>query len=788
MQRAALVFLALAPLSVQAQDGIPGKTLNDLKSATVFVKVEAGATAGSGSGFLIEKKWDIGYIVTNAHVVAHKGQMAKKVECVFKSGTRDELVLSAAIVGFDDERDLAILTVRSEGLPDPINRSAGAKVRETLPVYVLGFPFGEALATSHRNPATTISRGIVSSIRRDDYDNIAIIQVDSGIDPGNSGGPVVDSSGTLIGVSVAKVSGSQIGFAIPSHELSEMLVGRVLAVKTRPLGASRGVVQVNFRALLSDPMRNMKSVAIQTILKSRVGAPPKPAANGRWKPISSGMKSHPLKIVEGIAGGRVSLPADSKRPEVYYFQVKYVRGDKATRYTAPAELKIDNRRNAPGAQDKAPLATVSGSNPPLRPGTVRPRAKPPSLRGPKVEEAIPSRIADVCVGAGGRYLLLHLADRSTVAVFDVNQASVVYNLTVPRNALIAASLDKLIVTDPSRLEILLWPLDALRPEPAKRVSSPGKVIAMAAGYSAKGPLLLHWVADSHPNSPGKSTLYELDSFEPFKLQMVSPPEFFNSSAAAGRATSNEVPVPGGHYRGPISFHPSGSGLAFGVRSAGSSQVLLIKGQKGTVLQPFMPQEYTIPNADGTRVLTPSGYYSAENPTNRGSDICLPSCSAKYHIAISSNGQHVWVVDSAKEAQVLEVHDVDEMGDPNQLLRSNTNLTIDKRYHLIPNARVLITIPPSNNRLVMHTVDLDGNPSDPLAKAEEQPADAELADASWSDLRRTWTDKSGRFKVVATFVSLQAGKVTLKKENGQVITVDVSVLCQADRDFLDDLQK
>ena len=157
--------------------------------------------------------------------------LAKSIRCVFHSGTAAEQSVPATVVGLDEDRDLAILKVELDTVPEPVDLDAEVAVRETLPVFILGFPFGDELRTSDRHPAVTISRASISSMRRDDHDRIAVIQIDGDVNPGNSGGPIVNAQGRLIGIAVAKVVGTQIGMAIPADELSEMLRGRVATAR-----------------------------------------------------------------------------------------------------------------------------------------------------------------------------------------------------------------------------------------------------------------------------------------------------------------------------------------------------------------------------------------------------------------------------------------------------------------------------------------------------------------------------------------------------------------------------
>src|SRR5260370_13854932 len=123
---------------------------------------------------------------------------------VFWSGTRKEQSYTAKGVASDRKRDLAILKLTNcKDLAKPIDIARAPNLQETMPVYVLGFPFGNSLSTNRGNPAITIGKGSISSIRPYDRDQVALVQIDGALNPGNSGGPVVDSQGRLVGVAVA---------------------------------------------------------------------------------------------------------------------------------------------------------------------------------------------------------------------------------------------------------------------------------------------------------------------------------------------------------------------------------------------------------------------------------------------------------------------------------------------------------------------------------------------------------------------------------------------------------
>ncbi len=268
-------------VGVDNSGSIPSELLEHLKSATVFVRVDGTEFRASGSGFLVDVQGETAYVVTNAHVIDPKieievnvprqggppgmqrfgpppgrgfpmGPMGPRfmgrqqgeqetqkiiipmgnatITPVFWSGTRKEQSYTAKVVASDRKRDLAILKLTNcKYLAKPIDIARAPNLQETMPVYVLGFPFGNTLSTNRGNPAITIGKCSISSIRRDDRDQVALVQIDGALNPGNSGGPVVDSQGRLVGVAVATVKpeiGSGIGFAIPASKLTPLLPGK----------------------------------------------------------------------------------------------------------------------------------------------------------------------------------------------------------------------------------------------------------------------------------------------------------------------------------------------------------------------------------------------------------------------------------------------------------------------------------------------------------------------------------------------------------------------------------
>ena len=234
----------------------------------------------SGSGFLIRQD---GYLITNEHVVAD----ADLIQVKLADGRR----FVGRLVGKDERVDLALVKIEATGLPvAPLGDSNRLRVGEF--VLALGHPFGLE---------QTVSFGIVSrkgmplQVASPGFD---FIQTDAAVNPGNSGGPLVNMAGEVVGINSMAARNGTIGFAIPVNIVKGLLPQLASKGKVEWGWLGVGIAEVGDEDVPKYQLKEQRGVLIRNVVAGQ------PADKG-------GVKAD--DVILAVDGERIEGPRDLQR-------------------------------------------------------------------------------------------------------------------------------------------------------------------------------------------------------------------------------------------------------------------------------------------------------------------------------------------------------------------------------------------------------------------------------------------------------------------------------------------
>jgi hypothetical protein len=600
---------------------------------------------------------------------------------VFRSGTRDEFTVNAEIAGIDRDSDLAVLAVEHSHLPEAVDSNADVPIRETMGVLVLGFPFGEVLTTSGRHPAITVSKSSISSIRRNDEDRVALIQIDGGINPGNSGGPVVTEDGKLIGISVAKFRGAELGFAIPKPVLTAMLKGRISRTLVRELRRDSEQYTVRINVELIDPRQNIASVAAITF-PTNCQVHDQPNEQGRWPLASDRFELTKLNISGMMATTTIIASTD---PAATMFQIRWTRRGGEVLYTAPKLLR--GHHSSTPAMDSAGQGLLSG-----KPQIGRERM------------SLPGVFTDVDAARRGELLIFSMQPLGKVAVVDVLNRRLVKVVDVGARILCAAGEEKMVLVDPLEKTLQRWDLDTLTLEKTVTLTLNTAPDVVAMGAASHGPVLI----GGGRRRDAKLQLVCLATLDPIDIEV-------SSGAPQGRFSIGE----GSRVR------VSADGRLFAAwlpkQSPTGVCVLKVEGSRAVTYYQHSTAGYIAPNMDGTLLYTPRGIFTSQ--IKRVSDVQqlrdglpVPAARGNCYLRLEP-GSHqqpqkfdefasISLHCTGQAAPILSIHGLSLRGAHYSDLFARDEIGIDQRIHFLPDANVLVTLPESNDAVVFHDLDID----------------------------------------------------------------------------------
>ena len=192
----------------------PAAVVVSTKSVTQGYFMQTQEVEGIGSGFIINQE---GYILTNYHVV--KG--AQEISVTLSN----DVTTTAQIVNYDENQDVAMIKITDESVKIPATVELGDSdsLQPGEEVIAIGTPLSTELSS-------TVTKGIISATSRsvavESGVTMNLIQTDAAINAGNSGGPLVNTKGEVVGINSSKISGEAvegIGFSIPINDIKDKI-------------------------------------------------------------------------------------------------------------------------------------------------------------------------------------------------------------------------------------------------------------------------------------------------------------------------------------------------------------------------------------------------------------------------------------------------------------------------------------------------------------------------------------------------------------------------------------
>lgn len=252
------------------------------------------ATLGTGSGFLFTPD---GFLITNAHVVRAGGRIVPGTRSRWRASFSDGQEHAARWVGDDPDTDLAVLRIDAPANGDHVHAPLGRSA--TLRLGEIAIAIGNPLGFEH-----TVTAGIVSALGRSMRASNGrlipdVIQTDAALNPGNSGGPLLNTRGEVIGVNTAIIRGAQaICFAV-AIDIAAWVIPQLLQhgrVRRAWLGVGGSTMTLDRRIVVALGLAQSSGVRVQSV---ESGSPAE-RAGLRVGDIVIGLDERPIANVDAL--------------------------------------------------------------------------------------------------------------------------------------------------------------------------------------------------------------------------------------------------------------------------------------------------------------------------------------------------------------------------------------------------------------------------------------------------------------------------------------------------------
>ncbi len=689
------------------------------KAATAFVAVPG---RGSGTAFCVHPT---GLFITNEHVV--RGGENGEIILVLDPSLESQRVLKAKVVRIDKDLDLALLRVDgAKELPSlPLGSIEG--IAELLEVIACGFPLGRALSPDKMEyPAISVNAGRVTALRyKAKGRELDHIQIDVALTYGNSGGPVLDTKGQVIGVVVSGIPAKGINQAIPVNQLNRFLMKPDVAFTPPELTSKTLENPMEFKANVVSFVPKTPEPTLKLILQAGDEQPREfqmqkkdgvwvvtttPVAKNRAvhvevsarigtgtisgtaedvvfkvgeKPVRlSGVRRIELKSKPGVllSDGRTRVDGEVTRLGTVEIDVggqkMKIDLSKATEVTVQAAPEIASVSASIVASVEGKEVARSESQMVIRDtgksGTADPstaKITPPVLESNTVVKRLPEAFSHFVLGGSGRYLIFHLPKLKKLAVFDINEAKVTKYIPLTEDDItFTAGLDSLVIGLRKSNKLERWSLSTFELEKTGEMPQKEEVRNVFLGHGSNGPLLANGFC------------LDLNTFRQLPIRNGN-----NHERIWGPAESSLI--------------AGGDGTVFGFGSGGATNYIVGDQMRGA-------QEgglgYAYPGPCGRWVYTDKGIFTPGlqrvDPDDGAYGVCIPAVRGDYFMSLG-NALSVYLRGLKEPIAKLTKEDWGAAFDG-----PGATVTAWRSLFLVPDAKVIVFLPKSNDQIMLYKFD------------------------------------------------------------------------------------
>jgi hypothetical protein len=702
----------------------------------------AGQSRVTGTAFCIDAA---GWFITRSQLVVPAAE--GNISLILYAGEKSQTILEAKVTRIDEEKDLALLKVSGSGPFVALQLGTVEGLVETARLTAFGCPFGKMLSIADGiYPAISATPGVVTSLQKK-QGMLDRIRFNGPLNSGNSGGPVLDAEGRVVGIMDAVIPAALSNVAIPVNRLQQFLsvldVEFIAPALTAENMGKPALFKANVLTALGASLDYEAELTLTTAGTQR-RFPMKRGADGFFiEEVPVLQQNSPLQIALSANYGQSSLsgiiedgsftvdgkPCRLSRVRRLEGEVKprVILDDGTTLEGAitglssvvvtmdPAQVTMDLSEATSailrpiGLTDKVDYhvavskndklaKTISGeinianiiAFPSNAMSSDAAKLSPSPLAAAQTEIRLPGDISDVAVGGGGRFLILYMPIVRQIAVFDTSIAAVIKYLPVASDDIIfAAGADKLIIAYASRNLLQRYSLKTFEREITAPIPARGALKAIAMGANSHGPLLME-----------ASSLASFSLVDPNTLALINSP--------AGGGTDYQS------FRDSDQIRASADGRVFGrwIPGAATSRMQIMISEGNSVRSSYSIDNLdgpVIPGPDGQIIYTPSGLHTAQlklmgRPESYAKgNLRIPATQGNSFLEIDKTGK--LAVCYSSEPRTLATFpgfiDVEDIFSK----RNEAALAADKHFYFIPDARMIVAIPETNDRLILQRFDL-----------------------------------------------------------------------------------